>query len=85
MHTESKKYKTSQAWLLKASYLGPNADAIKHRTASTKTQLAAGVRKQQEKRAQQPEREGVNAGGMKRGEEADLGHRNKPSADTGSR
>lgn len=75
---------TSWAWLLKARYSGSNADAIRHRTASTETQLAAGVQKQQEGRAQRPERERVNVGGMKREEEADLGHRNKPRADTGS-
>lgn len=76
---------TSRAQLLKAHYLGSNAEAIRHRTASIETRLTAGVQKQQERRAQQPERERVNVHGMKKEEEADLGHQNKPRADTGSR
>lgn len=84
-YIREQEIQTSQACLLKARYSGSNTDAIRHTTASTETQLAAGLRKQQEGRAQQPEREGVNVGGMKREEEADLGHRNKPRADTGSR
>lgn len=77
IYTEQ-EIQTSRAWPLKARYSGSNTDAIRHSTA---TRVTAGGRQQQEGRAQEPEREGVSVGGMKREEEADLRHQNKPRAD----
>lgn len=71
-----------------AGYLGSNADAPGHRTTARcrGTKAARGDEKGDKTGYEkQVERGKVNAGSRKRGEKADLGHGNKPRADTGSR
>lgn len=73
-----------------AGYLGSNADApgLEPRLAAGAQRLPEGTKKGTKRgmrAAWQVERGKVNAGSRKREEKADLGHGNKPRADTGSR